>query len=143
MESARTGLRQIVSDLLRSRPPEEAVMLAWPLVCGKEVAARSNPLTFGEGTLLVEVPDATWRSQLQSFAPRYLAEYQNLLGPMVRRVEFKLKQLSAISGQRSAEKQLSALSDPPSAKPARSASNDTSVSTSKPRVPFKKTRKKR
>jgi hypothetical protein len=92
-----------MSDLLRSRPPEEAVLLAWPLVCGQEVAARSQAVVFNDGILAVEVPDATWRSQLQSFAPRYLSEYQSLLGPLVRSVEFKLKQ-SALSDRHSAPK---------------------------------------
>ena len=48
MESVRTGLRQIMSDLLRTRPAEEAVILAWPLVCGKEVAARTTAASFSE-----------------------------------------------------------------------------------------------
>jgi len=46
MEPVRTGLRQIMQDLLRARPVEEAVILAWPLVCGKEVAARTQAITF-------------------------------------------------------------------------------------------------
>jgi hypothetical protein len=103
MEPVRSGLRQIMSNLLRDRPAEEAVLLAWPLVCGKEVGARSQAVAFSNGKLEVEVPDATWRSQLQSFASRYLSEYQGLLGPVVRSVEFKLKQ-SAIGNQHSAPK---------------------------------------
>jgi hypothetical protein len=103
MEPVRTGLRQIMSNLLRTRPAEEAVLMAWPLVCGKEVAARSLAVAFNDGKLAVEVPDATWRNQLQSFAPRYLSEYDSLLGPVVRCVEFKLKH-SAISTQNSAPK---------------------------------------
>lgn len=91
MESVRSGLRQIMSDLLRARPAEEAVIMAWPLVCGKEVAARSHPVSFSEGTLIVEVPDAEWRNQLQSFAPRYLSGYQELLAGQVQKVEFKVK----------------------------------------------------
>jgi hypothetical protein len=55
MEAVRTGLRQIMQDLLRARPTEEAVMLAWPLVCGKEVAARTRALSFSEGSLTVAV----------------------------------------------------------------------------------------
>ena len=92
MEQVRTGLRQIMSDLLRTRPAEEAVILAWPLVCGKEVAARTMAAAFSEGTLTVEVSDASWRNQLQSFAPRYLSGYEGLLGHVVKSVQFKTKQ---------------------------------------------------
>ena len=100
MESVRTGLRQIMSDLLRARPAEEAVVLAWPLVCGKEVATRTQAISFANGTLTVEVADVSWRNQLQTFAPRYLSGYEGLLGQVVRNVQFKVKQ-SAGSHQRS------------------------------------------
>jgi len=107
MEPVRTGLRQIMSDLLRARPPEEAVLLAWPLVCGKEVAARTTAAAFSEGTLTVEVSDVSWRNQLQSFAPRYLSGYEGLLGQVVKSVQFKVKQSadqhSAVSTQHSAK----------------------------------------
>jgi hypothetical protein len=89
MESARTGLRNIAADLLRSRPAEEGVVLAWPLVCGKEVAARTRAVAFAEGALIVEVPDATWRAQLMSLALRYVSSFTELLGPVVREVKFK------------------------------------------------------
>ena len=100
MEPVRTGLRQLMSDLLRVRPAEEAVVLAWPLVCGKEVAARTIAAGFSDGTLTVEVSDVSWRNQLQSFAPRYLSGYEGLLGQVVKSVQFKVKH-SATSNQRS------------------------------------------
>jgi hypothetical protein len=96
MEPVRTGLRQIMQDLLRTRPADEAVILAWPLVCGKEVAARTTAAAFSDGTLTVEVSDVSWRNQLQSFAPRYLSGYEGLLGPVVKNVQFKVKH-SALS----------------------------------------------
>ena len=102
MQSVRTGLRNILSELLRSCPREEAVILAWPLVCGREVAARSQAVSFSEGNLTVEVADQVWRNQLQSFAGRYVNGYQDLLGPLVQRVEFKVRQ-SSISHQHSAK----------------------------------------
>jgi hypothetical protein len=89
MEQVRTGLRNIMSGLLRAQPVEEAVALAWPLVCGKEVAGRTRAVAFAEGALTVEVPDATWRAQLMRFIPRYLAGFAELLGPVVREVRFK------------------------------------------------------
>ena len=102
MESVRTGLRQIMQDLLRARPQEEAVMLAWPLVCGKEVAARTTAASFSDGTLTVEVSDVSWRNQLQSFAPRYLSGYEGLLGQVVKSVQFKVKHSVSSSNQQSA-----------------------------------------
>jgi len=104
MEQVRTGLRQIMTDLLRARPAEEAVLLAWPLVCGKEVAARSQAVSFHDGNLIVEVPDPVWRKQLQSFTARYVSGYEGLLGPVVRSVQFKIQQ-SALSNQQSAKQQ--------------------------------------
>jgi len=98
MESVRTGLRQIMQDLLRTRPAEEAVILAWPLVCGKEVAARTTAVSFSDSTLTVDVSDVTWRNQLQSFSPRYLSGYEGLLGQIVKSIVFKVKQ-SAVSTQ--------------------------------------------
>jgi hypothetical protein len=112
MESVRTGLRQIMQDLLRARPQEEAVMLAWPLVCGKEVAARTTAVSFSDGILTIEVSDVSWRNQLQSFASRYLNGYEGLLGQVVKSVQFKVKQSAS---------QQSALSTQHSAKPVRPA----------------------
>jgi hypothetical protein len=89
MESVRTGLRQIMQDLLRTRPTGEAVILAWPLVCGKEVATRTQAINFADGILTVEVADVSWRYQLQSFVPRYLSGYEGLLGQVVKNIQFK------------------------------------------------------
>lgn len=91
MEAVRTGLRNIMSELLRTRPAEEAVLLAWPLVCGKEVAARTTAVAFSAGVVTVDVPDQTWRGQLASFVPRYLAEYESLLNGVVKEIKLRLK----------------------------------------------------
>ena len=90
MEPVRTGLRNIMSELLRARPAEEAVVMAWPLVCGKEVATRTQAASFSGGTLTINVPDANWRAQLAAFAPRYVSAFNELLGPVVKEVEFKI-----------------------------------------------------
>jgi len=98
MEPARTGLRKIISDLLRACPADEAVIIAWPLICGREVAARTIAVSFDAGSLTVSVPDRTWRSELTALAPRYVAGFEGLIGPVVREVVFKV----AISTQPSA-----------------------------------------
>jgi len=90
MEPVRTGLRNIMSELLRSRPVEEAVLLAWPLVCGKDVATRTQAVSFVESVLTVDVSDANWRSQLAAFTPRYISGFNDLLGPVVKDVRFRI-----------------------------------------------------
>jgi hypothetical protein len=89
MESIRTGLRQIVQDLLGVQPVDEVAILVWPLVCGKEVAARTRATGFAGGRLTVEVSDAAWRAQLAALAPRYVTGFAELIGPVVCEVEFK------------------------------------------------------
>ena len=64
-------------------------MFAWPVVCGKEVAERAHAISFADGTLTVEVADATWRTQLGSFVPTYLRGFEELLGPVVKGIQFK------------------------------------------------------
>ncbi len=101
MEPIRTGLRRVMHDVLATQPPEEAVALAWPLVCGREVASRTRVIGLTEGRVTVEVPDAAWRDQLAAFSPRYVSSYAELIGPVVREVKF-VKQ-SAPSTQQSAK----------------------------------------
>ena len=90
MEPIRSGLRRIMSDFLKVQPPEEAALLAWPVVCGAEVAARTKAVSFSDGQLIVEVPDANWRHQLADFAPRYLSGFAELVGPVVKVVRFQV-----------------------------------------------------
>jgi hypothetical protein len=62
------------------------------LVCGKEVASRTDPVGFSQGVLTVDVPDATWRGQLAAFSSKYVGGFKELLGPVVTDVKFKVKQ---------------------------------------------------
>lgn len=91
MEQIRGGLRRIMSDVLKNQPDEEAAMLAWPVVCGREVASRTRAVSFSEGRLTIEVPDANWRTQLIEFTPRYLSSFKELMGAVVKEVKFKVK----------------------------------------------------
>ncbi len=71
MEHAATELTKIMGELVRHAPAEEAPLLAWPVVCGTVVAGRTRALSFRAGVLRVEVPDATWRTQLSELEPQY------------------------------------------------------------------------
>lgn len=92
MEHAGAGLEKIVVGSLRRVPQADAPMLAWPLVCGSAVAERTQAVEFANAVLRVEVPDAGWRREMQSLAPRYLATLNRYAGQKVERIEFVIGQ---------------------------------------------------
>jgi Dna[CI] antecedent, DciA len=92
MEQAGAGLEKILIGSLQRVPQADAPLLAWPLVCGSAVAGRTRALEFAEAVLRVEVPDAGWRREMQSLAPRYLATLNRYAGQKVERIEFVIRQ---------------------------------------------------
>ena len=92
MEQAGAGLGKIVVGSLRRVPQGQAPLLAWPLVCGSVVAGRTRALEFAAAVLRVEVPDAGWKREMQSLAPRYLAQLNRYAGQKVERIEFVIRQ---------------------------------------------------
>jgi hypothetical protein len=92
LEQAGAGLEKIVLGSLRRVPQDEAPLLAWPLVCGSKVAERTRALDFVAAVLRVEVPDAAWKREMQSLAPRYLATLNRYAGKKVERIDFVVRQ---------------------------------------------------
>ena len=86
MERATTGLKKIVLDAIRQAPPEQAPLLAWPVIVGRAVASQTKALEFSNGILRVEVPDKNWRAELSAFAGQYIAAYRPVA--RVDRIEF-------------------------------------------------------
>jgi Dna[CI] antecedent, DciA len=91
MERTRTDMQGMASLILRGTEPDEAVPLAWPLVCGRRVADRTRALAFHQGELSVQVPDASWREELTGYLPHYLHQLKTLTGVAVARVRFVLQ----------------------------------------------------
>jgi hypothetical protein len=92
VEQAGTGLEKVLLNSLRRMPPLEVPLLAWPLVCGSVVAERTRALEFASAVLHVEVPDAGWKREMQSLAPRYLATLNRYSGQKIERIEFVIRQ---------------------------------------------------
>lgn len=76
MERAAGGLKKIVLDAIRQAPPDQAPLLAWPVIVGRAVASQTKALEFSNGILRVEVPDKSWRAELSAFAAQYIAAYR-------------------------------------------------------------------
>ena len=88
MEPIAPTLEKVVAKSLRGAA--DGPLLAWPLACGSAVAERTRALTFRNGVLWIEVPDAGWRAELKHLAPRYLVAINRYSASSVDRIEFAL-----------------------------------------------------
>jgi hypothetical protein len=88
MDSARQTLQKLVADVLNRLPTEQIPMEAWQFACGKQVAQRTQAVSFGDGVLRVEVPDASWQAQLRELSGRYLANLNQYSRTRIERIEF-------------------------------------------------------
>ncbi len=90
MEHIRQTLQQIVVDAVRRAPAEDVPLLAWPLACGSAVSEKTKALAFANGELVVQVPDAAWRTQMLNLTGEYLQQLRHITEGRVERLRFVL-----------------------------------------------------
>jgi Dna[CI] antecedent, DciA len=88
MQPAGSTLKKIFADTLRRGSAADAPLLAWPLACGSKVAEKTSAIGYADGVLTVEVPDATWRLQLEGFSGQYLSALRQISAQPVNAIKF-------------------------------------------------------
>jgi hypothetical protein len=89
-----TDLLQLVPQMLRhagdsDEVREQAVFAAWLVAVGGPIRKVTTPIRLERRTLIVAVPDATWRTQLTSMRGQALFKLNSLLGaPLVTTIEY-------------------------------------------------------
>ena len=87
-------LLSIVPQMLRKagdsdEAREQAVCAAWVVAVGGPIRKVTTPIRLERKTLIVAVPDATWRAQLMSMRGQALFKLNSLLGsPLVTMIEY-------------------------------------------------------
>jgi predicted nucleic acid-binding Zn ribbon protein len=83
-----SALQKLASDLLRTAPPDEAPLLAWPMACGTAVAERTRAVSFADGVLTVAAADKAWCAQLNSFSDSYLQTLNRICPVKISQLRF-------------------------------------------------------
>ena len=89
-----TDLLMLVPQMLRhagdsAEAREQAVFAAWLVAVGGPIRKVTAPVRLERKTLIVAVPDATWRTQLLSMRGQALFKLNSLLGaPLVTTIEY-------------------------------------------------------
>ena len=72
---------------------EAAAFAAWRRVAGEAMRGSAVPFRLYNKTLVVAVPDVTWRKQLEKVSPQLIFRLNSLLGQaVVTYVEFRVDQ---------------------------------------------------
>ena len=66
MESMRSVLKKSLGRSLATMPELDRLAAAWPVACGKAMAARGEIIAFEEGAVTVRVDDPAWLDQMRS-----------------------------------------------------------------------------
>lgn len=89
-----TDLLMLVPQMLRNSADsdegrEQAVFAAWLVAVGGPIRKVTTPVRLERKTLVVAVPDATWRTQLTGMRGQALFKLNSLLGaPLVTSIEY-------------------------------------------------------
>jgi len=89
-----TSLLNLLPQMLRhigdsAEARQQAVFAAWIAAVGSQVRKVTQPLRLERKTLIVAVPDHTWRTQLDRVKGQALFRLNSLLGaPVVTTIEF-------------------------------------------------------
>ena len=66
MESMRNVLKHSLGRSLATLPELDRLIAAWPVACGKAMAAHGRITAYAQATVTIHVEDPAWRHQMLS-----------------------------------------------------------------------------
>jgi len=91
MESMRELLKRNLARSLEALPVADRLAAAWPVACGKAMAARGEIVGFENGIVEVQVQDAVWLDQMRSMGPVLRSELARIAGVKIVGIHFEVK----------------------------------------------------
>ena len=91
MESMRDLLRKTLGRSLEALPERDRIDAAWPVACGRVLAARGQIASFDAGVVSVLVEDGPWLDQLQSMRGVLLVEMTRISGVKIAAIHFEVQ----------------------------------------------------
>jgi hypothetical protein len=91
MEGIRDLLKRSLGQSLNSLSDEDRLAAAWPVACGKTMAARGTVVGYDDGVLRVRVENRAWLQQLTSMRGLLAGEVARIAGVTVNAIHFEMK----------------------------------------------------
>lgn len=91
MDSMRNVLKRSLGRSLEALPVLDRLAAAWPVACGKTMAARGEVTGYDGKLLRVEVQDAMWMEQMISMRGELAREVGRIAGVEVAGIHFAMR----------------------------------------------------
>jgi hypothetical protein len=91
MDNMRDMLKKNLARSLGAHTVADRLQAAWPVACGKAMAARGEIVGFEHGVVEVRVQDVTWLDQFRSMGPVLQSDLAKIAGVKIIGIHFQEK----------------------------------------------------
>ncbi len=91
LEGMRDLLKGSLGRSLGALSDEDRLAAAWPVACGKTMAARGTVAGYADGVVRIEVEGGAWLRQLMSMHEQLAGEIARIAGVEVSEIHFERK----------------------------------------------------
>jgi hypothetical protein len=91
MEKMRALLQNSLGRSLRALSQEDRLSMAWMILCGKALGARSSIVGYTDGAVKIEVLEGAWLEEVRSMREHLQRELPRIAGVPVTELHFIVK----------------------------------------------------
>jgi Dna[CI] antecedent, DciA len=91
MDGMRDILRNTLGRSLSHLRPIDRLATAWPVTCGRAMAARGTVTAYEDGIVHIEVESHTWLLQMRSLRSTLARDMARIAEVPVREIHFEVK----------------------------------------------------
>jgi hypothetical protein len=91
MEKMRALLQNSLGRSLRALPDEDRLSMAWMILCGRSLAARSSVAGYSDGIVKIEVFEGAWLEEVRNMRDQLQRELPRISGVPVTELHFIVK----------------------------------------------------
>ena len=94
MQNMRDLLKQNLGRSLQTLPPLDRLSTAWPVACGKTMAAQATIMTYENQVLTLAVADPLWQDQFFTMRHTLARDLARIAEVPIREIHFEQRKHS-------------------------------------------------
>ena len=100
MEDLKALLRSTLAESLKALSEEDRLAAAWPVACGRALAAHGTVVGYEGGVVRVEVVGRAWMREMMTLGKKLEHEMTRLSGVPLTRIDFQVRKPQSARSQK-------------------------------------------